>query len=75
MEKGNPHSPFAYFKGIPLVADSDLIDPNQVNKLSSRECLACGYEWEQPAQSGACPKCHSLNTLTHQHRSNELPRI
>jgi Zn finger protein HypA/HybF involved in hydrogenase expression len=26
-------------------------------------CTACMYEWIQPSPAGACPKCHSQQTV------------
>lgn len=30
-----------------------------MTRLISMACSECGHQWEQPAEKGRCPKCHS----------------
>ena len=35
-----------------------------MRRMVDRKCQACGNEWRQPATTGACPRCHSAQTVS-----------
>lgn len=51
------------------------VNTSWLNDMYTLLCMACGYEWIQPATTGKCPKCHSNRTEVVLSRVNALPRV
>lgn len=45
-----------------IQAQAVAVNPSR--RLLQQQCTACQYEWQAPA-AGACPKCHSAETIAH----------
>lgn len=62
--------------GTGVVCD-DCLNNAPMRRMFDRQCLApdCGYAWTAGKATGACPKCHDADPVTHNMRINALKRL
>lgn len=48
--------------GATTLEQAEAVRINPMRILSRMACNTCGYFWQQPASTGACPRCRSGGT-------------